>query len=167
MNTIILCKFCNSDKVVKDGKMNKNQRFKCKSCLRNFINQDKRKLYFEKERYLAFILRTEGNGFRAIARVLSEIYNKKIYYQTVQKWIKNKYLEEKIKDSRQAKNLQNIQVLEMDELYTFVKKNPKKSLSLLKKCPMEARKNTTNTTDHICEYGLLLTATETKLLHLK
>ena len=138
---VMFCKFCNSSKIIKDGKPKGIQRFCCKECGKSFIYQDNRVEYDEKHRQLAIILRTEGNGFRAIARILSEIYGRKIYSQTVQKWLKNYY--SKMLEHSENTEQSPIQILELDELYTFVKKKNEKP-----------------------EFGLLLTATKTRLLRL-
>jgi len=93
---------------------------------------DSRQKYDEKIKEMAFILYTEGNGFRRIARILSKIYKKKFYYQTVFKWLKLRHLELKITEKIE----QNIEILEADELFTYIKKNQTR-----------------------CEYGLLWTET--------
>ena len=58
---------------------------------------------------MAVTLYLEGCGFRRIARILSEMFEKHFCYQTVILWIK-----------KEAKK--EIQILEMDELYTYIKK---------------------------------------------
>jgi transposase-like protein len=137
----MICKKCNCSIFVKNGKPNKIQRFKCKNCGKSTINQDNRLEYDDKPKQIAVILRTEGNGFRSIARTLSEIFDKKIHYQTVQKWLKNYHL--KMQKTLINTDQSDIEILELDELYTYFKKNPSKQ-----------------------EFGLLLTATKTKLLRL-
>jgi transposase-like protein len=104
------------------------------------IGRDNRRKYGEEEKRMALKLYLEGSGFRRIARLMSEIFKKKFLYQTIVKWIK--------KFGDQVMNLQKkskkIEVLEMDELYTYVKKRAIKS-----------------------EYGLLSTETDCVLVHLR
>ena len=65
-------KFCNSSQIVKNGKPNKIKCFKCKKCNKTFVNQDNHIEYNEKPSQIAVILRTEGNEFCSIDRILSK-----------------------------------------------------------------------------------------------
>ncbi|MBQ3564829.1 MAG: hypothetical protein IJA14_01615 [Alphaproteobacteria bacterium] len=85
---------------------------------------DRREKYTEKERQTAIDLYLEGCGFRRIARILSGIFNRHVCYQTVIQWIKK---EAKRIENLEPKKEKNIQILEMDELYTYIKKNQIKS----------------------------------------
>ena len=89
----------------------------------------------------AFILFSEGNNYRTIARILNKIYRKKISYQLVVHWIQKKTMQMP-ENTEQNDKSQNIAVIEMDELYTYFKKNGIRS-----------------------EYGLLLTETACVCLH--
>lgn len=51
-------------------------------------------------------------------------FNRHVCYQTVIQWIKK---EAKRIENLKAKKEDNIQILEMDELYTYIKKNQIKS----------------------------------------
>ncbi len=57
----------------------------------------------------------ENSGIRSIARALSLFYKQKIYYQTVAKWLK--------KAGEILEEIKKIEVLEIDEIVTFCKKN--------------------------------------------
>ncbi len=62
------CKFCDSTNVIKAGlSWNKKQV--------GIILEDTRIKYNENIKEMAFVLYTEGNGFRRIARILSKIFN--------------------------------------------------------------------------------------------
>jgi transposase-like protein len=51
------------------------KRYKCKECNKYFrAGEDNRVKYSKKEQEMAFILYTEGNGFRRIASILSKLY---------------------------------------------------------------------------------------------
>ena len=63
-----------------------------------------------------------GGGFRRIARIMSKIFNKNYRYQTIMNWIKRAGLKVLSAQTKQEK----VEVLEMDELYTYVKKKSEK-----------------------------------------
>ena len=114
------CKKCESRNLVKAGFTRfGRQQYKCKSCKSVRCDGDLRQKYDENVKEMAFILYTEGNGFRRIARILSKIYKKKIYYQTVYKWLQSRHSELQIVEKTDA----NIEILEADELFTYIKKN--------------------------------------------
>ena len=136
------CRFCNSETLVKHAFINGKQRFKCKNCGKNQLEKDGRKKYDEKIIKMTMILFSEGTNYRAIARVLSKIFGRKIYYQTIIKWIQ-KEVDKLPENALENKDSHNIAVVEMDELYTYFK-----------------RKNEINS-----EYGLLLTGTACVCLH--
>ena len=64
------------------------QRYLCKACGREQIDGDKRVKFAGNIKKSAVIMYLEGNGLRAIARILSSIFEVKIYFQTVAKWLK-------------------------------------------------------------------------------
>lgn len=148
-----ICPKCGSKITKKAGfSWNKKQQIKCKICKRlSILDDDKRVKYDDKTKEMAFILYTEGNGFRRIARILSKIFNKKIYYQTVVKWLKSRHKAlPKIEEAPEE-----IEILELDEIFTFFKKS----------------QNTTeeqrNLKENLPAYGLLLTETKTVCVRLK
>ena len=63
----------------------------------------------------------EGCGFRRIARIMSKIFNKNCRYQTIMNWIKKAGLRVLKENSKQ----EQMDVVEMDELYTYIKKKEK------------------------------------------
>ena len=139
------CKFCGSTLLIKSGIIWNKQRYKCKECGKYFREGDERIKYDIKEQEMAFILYTEGNGFRRIARILSPIFNKKIYYQTVYKWLLKRHSNLQLEERRFE---EGAEIIELDELYATFKKNQKNEVSGSK-------------------YGLLLTEEECKCVHLK
>jgi transposase-like protein len=177
------CKTCQSKSLVKRGFSSlKKQIFLCKDCKKyQLLGFDNRKKYDEKIIQTAFILFSESNNYRRIARVLSQIFEQKIYYQTVIKWIQKK-VDEMPENLNKIKDFRDIEVLEMDELYTYVKKNPNEvkenqknqtqnwqnhQIFQVKNDLMKAKNQKKKEWKNIPEFGLLLTATGTKLLHLK
>jgi transposase-like protein len=75
--SILLCKFCNSGKYVKNGSVYKKQRYKCKDCKRNFIEGDERQKYTQADHLKVIKLYLENCGIRSIER-LTGIRNSQI-----------------------------------------------------------------------------------------
>jgi len=88
-------------------------------------------------------------GFRRISEILQ------VPLTTVFSWIKiaGKIVDEMVKERRET--VDKIEILEMDELWTFVKKN-RNEIEKQEK-PLE----------NISEYGLLWIGTDLKILHLR
>ena len=139
-----ICKFCNSRRLVKDGKVREKQRYRCKDCCRAQVDGDGRVKYENKIKKSAVILYLEGNGMRAIARILSEIFETRIYFQTIAKWLKQagQIVEEEVRNMQTADKA--IDIIEMDGLFAYIENNKIRS-----------------------EYGLLLTGTNSVYLNLK
>jgi len=131
------CKFCNCQKLVKNGFTRGFQRYKCKECHRSQCSGDKRVRYDNKTRYMALAMYLNSSGFRSIGRVLG------VPFQLVHHWVKRagELVEEEA--AKRLNPAREIPVLEMDELYTYIQKKSGKS-----------------------EYGLLWIGTEMRLLHI-
>jgi transposase-like protein len=140
MKMPVSCKHCHGDKQVKNGRSRGFQRYKCKRCGKNFIMRDARKdkKYSNKERQLAIRMYLNNCGFRRISAILETPLS------TVFSWIKKagRIVDEMVKNREEEGG--HIEVLEMDELYTYIKKKR---------------------IEH--EYGLLLIGRDSKLLRLK
>ena len=130
------CKFCLSESFVKNGFVRGKQRYKCKDCLKSQVVGDARVSYTLEQKQLAVTMYVNNCGFRRIGHILQ------IPYQTVSKWVKEagQILEQKLAEREEESR--KINILEMDELFTYVQKKLNKSV-----------------------YGLLLTETEAILLH--
>ena len=111
------CKKCHSQNFVKAGFARGLQKFKCKDCKSFQILGDKRCKYSSKIKALAVVMYLENVGLRNIGNIL------KIPYQTVSKWIKN----EAVKLPETIIITREIEVLKIDEIVTFCKKNAVKS----------------------------------------
>lgn len=135
------CRFCNGKTLVKKGFMNGKQRYKCKNCGKHITENDTREKYDKTSKFLAFSMKSTGSGFRQIAKTLSIFLGRKIYYQTVIKWIEKDYKIAREEVEKELKNVENVAIIEIDELFTFFKKKRIKS-----------------------EFGLLLTGTKWSLL---
>ena len=106
----------------KAGIINGKQRYRCKNCNKNQAETDGREKYSEEERRCALVLYLEGCGFRRIARIMSKLFGKYYRHQTVVNWIKRAGLKVLSEQTKQEK----VEVLEMDEPYTYVKKRSEK-----------------------------------------
>ena len=147
------CKYCGSNRVNKFGKQNNKQRYICRNCKKTFImDKDKRKKYSEEFKMEVIKWYLENNGIRSIERRM------KVTDTTILRWIKDfgKIIKERLRkeinnipdDIKELKEKKNIEVLEGDEIVTYIKKNLK----------MEGNKY---------GYGYLLTETGIKLLIFK
>jgi len=145
----IECGKCGSSKCTKNGSIRGKQRYCCKECRYNFVEGDERCKYSNKERSLVIRMYLNNCGFRRISEILN------IPLSTVFVWIKKagQIVDEMVK-ARQDQ-VGDIEVLEMDELFTYVKKN------------LEKTRNPGGLATHTPEYGLLWIGTDLKLLSLK
>lgn len=112
------CRFCFSSNIIKNGIVYGKQQIKCKDCKKNFREY---KPKYDKEITIKIIKSyLNGMGFRAIERVFN-IPNTLVLY-----WVKKlgKKLEE-LQNKEKILDKDIIDILEADELFTFVgrKKN--------------------------------------------
>ncbi len=138
---MIQCKHCGSRSTVKNGKtVNQKQRYKCRDCGKVFRLGDERQKYSFEKKLRVFRWYVDGAGISSIAR------NEGISTPLVIKWIRNfsKTLRRKINEIEIPEDAKKIEILEVDELFTYVQKKLIKST-----------------------YGLLLIGTEMRLLTLK
>ena len=141
----IVCKACGMSKYVKNGFVQGVQRYKCKECWVNFIAGDKRIKYQISDHLKVLKLYLENCGIRTIER-LTGIRNSQI-----SKWIEEgaEQIKAELRKSQNNINrLEDIDILELDELYTYIKKDQKMA-------------------ENIPSYGLLLIDNRIKLLILK
>lgn len=103
------CPRCKSKKIRKDGNAKGKQRYNCKDCDYHFTVEKKSTAATEIDKKNALQLYLEGLGFRSIGRFL------KVSHVAVYQWIKK--FGEKIDD---IKSEQEIKVVELDELHTYI-----------------------------------------------
>ena len=101
------CPKCKSESFCKDGIVKQKQRFKCKGCNFRFTVDQIGKPDTLKRN--ALILYLEGLGFRSIGRILN------ISHVAAYNWIKT--YGEKLEELRASTN---IEVVEMDEMHTYI-----------------------------------------------
>jgi transposase-like protein len=145
----IECSKCRSQTAIKNGFVRNKQRYRCSQCRYNFIEGDARNKYDNKIRNLAIRMYLNNCGFRRISEILG------IPLSTSFSWIKKagRIVDEMVKTRQEQ--IQEIEILEMDELFTFVKKS------------LERTKKLKSSATPTLEFGLLWIGTDLKLLHLK
>jgi transposase-like protein len=109
------CPYCESEKFVKRGLSKGKQRFRCSSCKRSFSEG----AHEQKKKDFALYLYLNNSGIRVISRVLN------IAPSLVLRWIRKAHsnLEDIFK--RRVLCKEEAAIIEMDEIYTYVKKNCK------------------------------------------
>ena len=136
----IKCKSCSSTAFILNGFIRGTQRYRCSKCRKTFVRGDKRgeQKYEDKTRNMAVRMYLNNCGFRRISAILG------VPLTTVFSWIKKagKIVDEMVQNRDHER--ETIEILEMDELYTYIKK-----------------KSATH------EYGLLSIGTDSKMLRLK
>ena len=133
----LICKHCGVSKYCKAGFSKGKQRYRCANCRKVFSQGDNREKYSMGQKMKAIKLYTEGVGLRTIERAEGISTPLLIYWvRKLGRLIKQHLVSTDIPD-----HTKEISILEIDELFTFYKKNHKE--------PM---------------YGLLWTETGIKLL---
>lgn len=119
------CKKCKSENIVKNGKQDSIQRYKCKEC--SSVFRGKEPMYSAEFKMEAIMMYINSMGIRAIGRV------KKVHNSVISVWIKQ--MGEVIKGAffEKLKEIQpkDISILELDELFTYVKKKKIKRMYLV------------------------------------
>ena len=118
------CKFCHSSNLVKYGFTSLDkQKYLCKDCNKVISQGDKRAKYSNEAKLKVLRMYLEGMGIRSIER-LENIPNPLII-----KWIRQfgQIVENTLRQQEVPKDLKEIEILEIDELVTHVKKNEIKS----------------------------------------
>jgi hypothetical protein len=91
-----------------------SQRYQCQLCLRQYTPESHPLGYDDKIKSMALKLYLEGNGFRRIGRVLS------VNHQSVINWINAYYAQLRTKKAA-APASESSGILEMDEMFTFIR----------------------------------------------
>jgi transposase-like protein len=121
---MILCKYCGSAECVKNGLIKEKQRYLCKACFKAFRVGDDREKYSLERRIKAVKLYTEGMGLRSIER-LENISTPLLIH-----WIRNfgKMIREKLCTTVVPHDAKEIEILEVDELFTYYQKKARKPI---------------------------------------
>ena len=117
-----LCTRCGSKQFTKNGSYQGIQRYKCKSCMRYFSGKPRKFTYQQKAKAIQMYL--NNVGIRKIAKFTG------CSASSVIDWIKilGKQISDQLQDNAKKATSQMPDIIEMDEIYTFVKKNSKGQL---------------------------------------
>ena len=109
---------CKSEEYQRNGKVKRKQRYRCKGCGYNYRTKNYYKYYSDKGKKEVLRYHNEGIGFRRIGRLLG------MNYKSVINWVKKsaKQIQKIIKDNHVS---QNVEILELDEMCTILKKSNK------------------------------------------
>jgi hypothetical protein len=99
-----------------------SQRYQCQLCLRQHTPESHPLGYDDQTKAMALKLYLEGNGFRRIGRLLS------VNHQSVINWI-NAYYTQLRTEKTAAPVSESPGILEMDEMFTFIRANTSPSVS--------------------------------------
>ena len=115
-----ICKHCGGEHTRKNGTNHGIQRYYCKDCRRTFAPRDER--FGERAKAMALLMYLNNVGIRKCALFLN------VSRQTICNWIEEAH--EKYSDLLQFchnDSTEKADVIEMDEIYTFVQKKGKES----------------------------------------
>lgn len=116
----VVCKRCDSDRVVKNGMVRSKQRWSCKGCGLNFVEGDERGMWrekrYQKQKALAILLVCVGLSYKAAGKVVGVVRN------TVYEWFKA-FAEQIELPAVEG----SVDVVEMDEMWHFLQKKRKNS----------------------------------------
>ena len=134
---MLICKHCGSEESVRNGYVGGKQRYKCKSCGKNYRVGDLREKYTLDKKMKVLSMYLEGVGIRSIERL------EKVPNTLVIKWIRkfSKLLKQRLDEVVIPEDAKEISIIELDELFSYCQKKLEKST-----------------------YGLLLIGTEIRLL---
>jgi transposase-like protein len=134
------CKHCGSVNSIKSGVIKGKQRYKCNDCKKTFREGDLREKYTNEKRMNVIKWYLEGVGIMSIER------REGVPNPLIIKWIRKfaKILRQKLDETVIPENMKEIQIIEIDELFSYCQKKLTEST-----------------------YGLLLIGSEIALLTLK
>lgn len=85
----MICKNCGSSKIVKNGKRNNQQLYKCKECAKQFIDNDNFDRMRTQKHIMGFAmdLYYDGMSVRKIKRQINYLFKVKISQVAINNWI--------------------------------------------------------------------------------
>ncbi len=117
------CKHCGSNEHVKDGIVGGKQRYQCKQCKRTFREGDKREKYTNEKRMRVLKWYLEGVGIMSIERM--EGVPNPLIIQWIRKFAK--IIRQKLNETPIPEQAKDIQIIELDELFSYCQKKLTKS----------------------------------------
>lgn len=118
---MISCKHCGCDIRIKNGIVRGKQRYRCKECRKVYIEGDLRERYSMHQKLRVMKMYLEGMGIRSIGRVEG------VSSPLIIKWIRkfSNILRKKLNETEIPQEARDIQILELDELFTYYQKKDK------------------------------------------
>ena len=108
------CSHCGSIKFIKDGRAAGKQRYRCKECKKTFGGG----VYTAEQKAHALQMYMNNVGIRKIA------FFNQVSHPVVLDWIRTAHKNLGLKIARQVKSADTApDIIELDEIYTYVKKN--------------------------------------------
>ena len=117
------CKHCGSEGYVKNGIVRGKQRYLCNQCAKTFREGDQREKYSNAKRMRVIGWYLEGAGIMSIER-MEGVPNPLII-----KWIRKyaKIVRDALNAAQVPESIEDVQLVELDELFSYVKKKLTKS----------------------------------------
>ena len=122
---MVCCKYCSNERLVRNGFVKNKQRYLCRECGKTTRVGDKREKYGIEQKIKVAKLFTEGVSIRSIERI-ENIPASLIVY-----WVRGftKMLKAKLCTTNIPSELKEIEILEIDELFTYYQKKAKRPMS--------------------------------------
>ena len=120
------CKGCGSKELIKNGISPEGaQKYKCKSCGSTYRSGDKSLKHSMEKGIRVVKMYIEGMGIRSIERI-EGVSGALIVY-----WIRNfaELIKKEVRGKPIPEKLEEVEILEVDELFTYYKKRAKKPMS--------------------------------------
>jgi len=116
---MIKCKHCGSEDRVKNGYVGGKQRYKCRDCNKTYREGDLRERYTNEKKMKVLSMYLEGIGIRSIERL------EKVPNPLIIKWIRksSNIIREKLNEVTIPEDARKIQIIELDELFSYCQKN--------------------------------------------
>ncbi len=123
------CLYCGSMRIVKNGSKYGKQRYMCKDCKKSFCLVDGRIKRDIKEKELCLLLHNYNLSLRSIQNIIEKLFNTKISFSLIQKWIKSlnellKFDSNKsdyiYKESKSSRKTRKIEVLDINNFQNYI-----------------------------------------------
>jgi transposase-like protein len=119
----MVCRYCESANLIKSGIVYGKQRYKCKDCEKTTRWNDGRVKYSPGKKLKVLKMYQENVGIRSIER-LEGVPNPLII-----RWIRESpaLISGLLKPQTLTERLEDVEIMDMDELYSFIKRNETES----------------------------------------
>ncbi len=123
------CLYCGSMRIVKNGTKYGKQRYICKDCKKSFCLIDSRIKRDIKEKELCLLLHNYNLSLRSIQNVIEKLFNTKISFSLIQKWIKslNELLkldfsknDNSGKDNKNNGKTKKVEILDINKIQNYI-----------------------------------------------